>query len=253
MGTDDFEIRVRSKGYVKLPLEGDVYVDHEHVKGIDYSGMGMKHFGSQGSRFEDCNFSKLRLDSLGFGDGKEKSEYINCTFDGSKFFSNTLLGRARFVNCSFRNIRSSRFLLSAGDLIDCVFSGRMDSTQIWGHTGPRAYIYGDFANTIEGNDFSAVDFGDIEFRWGVDLQKQVLPSGPDYLFIPEAEAVLKRAYSDAAILQDLEPRKVLLRIIERGLDKVAEGQNDLFYSKRRLPKSVTRNYETFFDFIRQRL
>ncbi len=253
MGTDDFEIRVRSKGYVKLPLEGDVYVDHEQVKGVDYSGMGMKHFGSHGSRFEDCNFSKLRLDSLSFGAGKEKSEYINCTFDGSKFFSNTLLGRARFVNCSFRNIRSSRFRLSAGDLINCVFSGRMDSTQIWGRTGPKADIYGDFVNTIEGNDFSAVDFGDIDFRCGVDLQKQVLPTGPDYLFIPEAETVLNRAYKDAAILQDLELRRTLLQTIDINLEIVRAGQQDLFVSRRRVPKVVSKDYETFFDFIRQRL
>jgi hypothetical protein len=253
MGIDDFEVRVHSKGYVKIPLEGDVSVDHEQVTGVDYSVMGLKHFGSHGSRFEDCNFSRLRLDSLSFGAGEEKSEYINCMFDGSKFFANTLLGKARFVNCSFRNIRSSRFLLTAGDLIGCVFSGRMDSTQIWGSTGPRAYIYGDFTNTIEGNDFSAVDFGDTEFRFGIDLAKQVLPSGPDYLFISEAETVLNRAYKDAAVMQDLAVRRAILEIIEDSLEKVREGQKDLFISKRRIPKVVREDYENFFAFMRERL
>ena len=73
------------------------------------------------------------------------------------------------MNCSFRDIRSSRFRLSAGDLIDCVFSGRMDSTQIWGRTGPRSNIHGDRTNTIECNDFSGVDFGDTDFKLGVAL------------------------------------------------------------------------------------
>ncbi|MDQ0238924.1 hypothetical protein [Arthrobacter bambusae] len=253
MNTDDFEIRVRSKGYVKIPVEGDLFVEHEHVKGVDYSSLGLKGFGSHGSRFEDCNFSRLQLDSLSFGDGEVMSEYINCTFDGSRFFSNTLLGRSRFVNCSFRSIRSSRFQLSAGDLIDCVFSGRMDSTQIWGRTGPDARIYGDRTNTIDGNDFSGVDFGDTDFRSGVDLRKQILPTGPDYMIIPDAAQVLARAYENAATLDDLESRSSLIRMIERRQEAVSNGQRDLFESKRRIPKHIRGDYERFFDLVAKQL
>ncbi len=253
MSTDDFEIRVRSKGYVKLPIKDRLFVDHEQVKGVDYTALGLKRFGSLGSRFEDCNFSKLRLDSLSFGSGQVMSEYINCTFDGSKFFSNTLLGRARFVNCSFRNIRSSRFMLSAGDLIDCVFTGKMDSTQIWGRTGPDAHIYGDRTNTIEGNDFSGVDFGDTDFKFGVDLRKQVLPTGPDYMLIPDAVEVLARAYKDAATMDDLETRQAMIDMIQSRQEAVANGQRDLFESKRRIPKFIRGDYEHFFTLVARQL
>lgn len=253
MSNDDFEIQVRSAGYVKLPLPDDLFVDHQQVTGVDYTSLGLKSFGSHGSRFENCNFGKLRLDSLSFGAGQVMSEYVNCTFDGSKFFANTLLGRARFVNCSFRKIRSSRFRLAAGDLIDCVFSGRMDSTQIWGRTGPRADIYGDRTNTIEGNDFSGVDFGDIDFRFGVDLRKQVLPAGQDYMLISDAAQVLARAYKDAVTMDDLENRKTLVRMIQSQQDAVDGGQRELFVSKRRIPRFLQADYELFFSFIGKRL
>jgi hypothetical protein len=253
MGNDDFEIQVRSAGYVKLPVPDRLFVDHQQVTGVDYTRLGLKRFGSHGSRFENCNFGKLRLESLSFGEGQVMSEYVNCTFDGSKFFANTLLGRARFVNCSFRGIRSSRFRLVAGDLIDCVFSGRMDSTQIWGRTGPDADIYGDRTNMIVGNDFSVVDFGDIDFRFGVDLRKNVLPAGPDYMLISNAAQVLGRAYKDAVTMDDLENRKSLVRMIQSRQDAVDGGQRDLFVSKRRIPKSLQTDYELFFSFIDERL
>jgi hypothetical protein len=253
MGSDDFEIRVRSKGHVKVPLSGRLFVDEEQVKGFDYSSLELKRFGSHASRFEDCNFEKLNLDSLSFGEGKAMSEYIRCSFDGSMFSSNTGIGRARFVDCTFRNIRSHRFKLSAGDLVDCVFSGRMDSTQIWGRPGPDEEIYGDRVNTIKGNDFSGVDFGDIDFRFGVDLGKQLLPSGPDYLFIPEAARVLAAAYRDAATMDDLEKRRILISIIQSRQEAVTTGQRDLFESKRRVPKFVRGDYELFFNLIAKHL
>lgn len=253
MGNDDFEIQVRSAGYVKLPLPDDLFVDHQQVTGVDYTSLGLKGFGSHGSRFENCNFGKLRLDSLSFGDGQVMSEYVNCTFDGSKFFANTLLGRARFINCSFRDIRSSRFRLAAGDLIDCVFSGRMDSTQIWGRTGPHADIYGDRTNTIEGNDFSGVDFGDTDFRFGVDLRKQVLPTGQDYLFIPNAAQILAKAYRDAVTMEDLEKRQTLISMIQSRQEAVENGQQNLFESKRRIPRFLRGDYEHFFTLIARQL
>lgn len=253
MSAHDSEIQVRSAGYVKLPLPNRLFVDHQQVTGTDYTPLGLKRFGSHGSRFENCNFEKLRLDSLSFGAGQVISEYINCTFDGSKFFANTLLGRARFLNCSFRDIRSSRFRLAAGDLIGCVFSGRMDSTQIWGRTGPHADIYGDRNNTIEGNDFSGVDFGDIDFRFGVDLRKQVLPVGPDYMLISDAAQVLARAYKDAVTTGDLENRQTLVRMIHSQQKAVDGGQRDLFVSKRRIPKFLQSDYERFFDLMARHL
>ena len=253
MSSDDFKVHVRSKGYVKIPLEGRVFVDHEQVVGVDYSALALKRFGSHGSRFENCKFEGLRLDSLSFGAGKVPSEYYNCSFDGSTFYANTLLGRARFVGCTFRNIRSSRFKLAAGDLIDCVFTGKMDRTQIWGRTGPDADVYGDRVNTIEGNDFSGVDFGDTDFRFGVDLREQILPTGEDYLFIPDAGQVLARAYKEAVTMTDLETRAVMIRMIEQHQEYVAAGQRDLFSSKRRIPKFIRDDFKNFFDLISKHL
>jgi len=54
-------------------------------------------------------------------------------------------------------------------------------------------------------------------------------------------------------MQDLAVRRAILEIIEDSLEKVREGQKDLFISKRRIPKVVREDYENFFAFMRKRL
>ncbi|MDF9753036.1 hypothetical protein M2428_004518 [Arthrobacter sp. ES3-54] len=247
-GPDEMRTRVSTKGFVRLPLKGDIFIDHEQHRDADFSGPEIKHFSSYGSRFENCNFESLRPESWSFSSGEVLSEYVNCSFDGGRF-PNTIVGRARFIGCSFRRVRMKSFALSAGDLIDSTFSGGIDLLQLWGTTGADADIYGDRTNVVKGNDFSEADIADPDFRFGVDLRQQKLPIGQDYLFVPDAAQVLARAYRAAVALEDLEQRRKLLSMIQTSQRSVESGQRDDFLSKRRLPRSLRETYELYFGFL----
>jgi hypothetical protein len=48
-------------------------------------------------------------------------------------------------------------------------------------------------NGFIGNDFSSADFVDVDFRGGIDLTKQILPTGPDYIYIADTGMAAKIA------------------------------------------------------------
>ncbi len=52
------------------------------------------------------------------------SEYIECSFDGLRFWHGG--GFARFVRCSFRNINVRDWFCFGAEFIDCVFTGRFE-------------------------------------------------------------------------------------------------------------------------------
>ncbi len=54
---------------------------------------------------------------------------------------------------------------------------------------------------------------DVSFRTGIDLSKQRLPSGADYLYLPNAESALRTARSTITEWRDLELRKGALTVI----------------------------------------
>jgi hypothetical protein len=49
------------------------------------------------------------------------------------------------------------------------------------------------SNEFRGNDFSGMDLLDVGFRTGIDLSLQRLPTGEQYVYLPEAERTLERA------------------------------------------------------------
>ena len=50
-------------------------------------------------------------------------------------------------------------------------------------------------NEFYRNDFSGADLVKADFRGGVDLTRQRLPTGGDYLYLPDAQAASERARS----------------------------------------------------------
>lgn len=53
------------------------------------------------------------------------------------------------------------------------------------------------SNEIHGNDFAGAELIGVSFRFGVDLTAQKLPTGDDYLYLPDAEAAVRRAVAAA--------------------------------------------------------
>jgi hypothetical protein len=226
-------------------------VEHEQVVGVDYSAQGLTGLVGVGARFERCRFDGLRFQDVALGSGMELSQYVECSFDGAVLTGTA--GYSRFVGCTFRDAEIRDLTAGYLELVDCVFTGRIRSTIFWGapppgsaerftsnlaflkkqgRTEPPGYrtLALRESNEIHGNDFSGADLVGVDFRYGVDLTRQRLPTGPDYLYLPDAEAALHRAL---ALLGDRPADDLTARVersLRRMLDReVGTGQRQLLF------------------------
>jgi uncharacterized protein YjbI with pentapeptide repeats len=222
--------KARVIGKVKIDAEDRPLFDHRHLVEADFSGLALLSFCSIGSTFERCCFDGLRIEKAyaSFGAGRDVSEYIDCSFDGARIAMG--FGVCRFERCSFHKVDLVNWGCFETEIVDCVFSGRLRRSYFNGtvtREEMRAHL-GRTCNEFRGNDFSAMQFIDVDFRTGIDLTEQRLPTGPGYLYIPDAAQALERARTQLVHWQDLELRRkafVDLALLER---KVAEGQEQLF-------------------------
>jgi uncharacterized protein YjbI with pentapeptide repeats len=181
-------IETRSKGRITIPDDQRVVLDHARLHGENYSGRKLLQFASIGSHLRACNFDQTQIQSASFGSGRETSEFVECTFNGAR---------------SFHDVTIRNWICLTVEMIDCTFGGRLETATFNG-TVPedeRALI-GRAGNEFHGNDFSAMDFRDVSFRTGIDLTKQILPSGEDYLYFPHAASAVAQAKSRIARWDD---------------------------------------------------
>jgi hypothetical protein len=219
-------VEARVVGQIKIDPNEIVKLDHVEARGTDYSGRKLRMLGAIGSRLEHCRFNNAQVGDACFGAGREMSEYIECSFDGARVYHAS--GFARFVRCSFKNIDFCNWLSFGTEIIDCVFTGRMQ-TCIFNGTVMKdfqSFLHRE-RNEFLGNDFSGVDFVDVTFRTGIDLTKQRLPSGPEYLYLPDAAASVARAKSAAQHWDDSELRKQVLSFLESLYFELEGGQRQL--------------------------
>jgi hypothetical protein len=252
--TVKFEARV--KGRIDIPQVERVVLDHVQLHGEDYSGRKLMQFCTIGCRLEKCRFVKVSIATKAqFGSGLEMSEFVECVFDGSRLVG--LGGRSRFVRCSFRDVRGSHWIFNQAELIDCTFSGHLKKA-IFSGAVPRQSRddLGRERNEFRGNDFSAMKLIDVTFRAGIDLALQRLPSGPEYLYLADAEKVIEEARSRAASLPESESRKTALGILNNLADEVKAGQRNLFLRPAdwlRLKSLSREGVETAFALLRSDL
>jgi hypothetical protein len=172
-------------------------------------------------------FDQVRIQSAAFGSGRETSEFVECTFNGARM-NMAPGGFSRFVRCSFQNVNIRNWICLTVEMIGCTLSGRLERAVFNGSVpeDERAII-GRANNEFYGNDFSAMDLIDVGFRTGVDLTKQVLPSGGDYLYLPLAGSAVAQARSRVASWNDEEMRRAAMAIIQ-GLEyDLLGGQRQL--------------------------
>jgi uncharacterized protein YjbI with pentapeptide repeats len=220
-------IGARSKGQITIPDDQRVVLDHARLHGENYSGRRLLQFASIGSHLHACNFDQIQIQSASFGGGRETSEFVECTFTGARMDMGPG-GFSRFVRCSFRDVIIRNWICLSVEMIDCTFSGRLETT-IFNGTVPedKRALIGRASNEFHGNDFSAMDFRDVGFRTGIDLTKQTLPSGGDYLYLSHAASAVAQAKSRVARWEDAEMRRAARAIIQ-GLEyELSGGQQQL--------------------------
>lgn len=106
-----------------ISADRNLLVDHETYTAKDFTAARIDRFSSHGSRFMDCRFNGMRA-RTSFGIGLDQSEYIDCAFDGARLHMNGG-GNARFVRCTFTNVRIWDWLTNGVELVDCTFSGAL--------------------------------------------------------------------------------------------------------------------------------
>ena len=209
-------------------------VKNETIIGKDYSKMKTPQFTSIGSKFINCRFDSMRVDCAAFASGATLSCYIDCSFDGIRI-KRVLGGIARFERCSFKNVAITGWSLEACDLVDCVFTGQLKAGRyggsFWGTPTPYwQKEYKKTQNEFRGNDFSGCSLVNMDFRMGVDLRLQVLPQGPNYLYIEDGAHAVEHALESIKNWEDEKLRNIAKICLELLLDKIMKGQEQIFIS-----------------------
>jgi hypothetical protein len=139
------------------------------------------HLAVAWSEFSGCTFTQRSRRLMADGSaaqgsfGTRPSIYRDCTFKGVQFGSpgRFSLGAARFERCVFDKCGWRSTFNYEADLMECVFTGKMQSGAFGGEssrTGRR--------NEILGNDFSAAEISDnFAWRFGFPVAEQTWPAG----------------------------------------------------------------------------
>jgi hypothetical protein len=224
-------MRVKAKvvDRIDVPKDKLLLFEHARIREENLSQRELMQFCAIGCHFERCRFENTRFLDAQLGSGHEMSEYVECNFDGIRF--NRGGGHARFVRCSFRNVILREWHARSTELIDCVFSGRLNTAVFCG-TIPvaeeRAFLRRD-RNEFHGNDFSLLKMVDVDFGKGIDLTQQRLPSGPQYIYVADAAAAVARVQSGLETWNPTsEVHRIAIIIADVFKKAVDEGQQQLF-------------------------
>jgi hypothetical protein len=178
------------------------------------------------SHLERCSFDDVHSESANMGGGLTQSTYTDCLFQDCDLVFG-VIGNARFTRCRFLRCRLSHIFGTQLEMIDCAFP----ETSI-----RKAVFHGTFSalkgspardrNIFSGNDFSEADLVDVNFRGGIDLTKQILPSGSDYIYISDTQIAAKIAAESAAELGPSSPDTKRAKSLQRMLEFYhSHGQN----------------------------
>lgn len=212
-------------------LDPDKHLQFEKRSFVDqdFSGLKLDSFCSIESQFTRCAFRKIHIADAGFGAGLRQSLYRDCIFDGAKLRA-VAPGTARFENCSFRDVTIYELFANRVELVNCVFSGRLKKGVLSGKRPPEFRRWWERSrNRIENNDFSGVEFGDFDFRGGVDLTRQILPRSPTFKVLWNGAESVKRARERVGKWVEGETKRLALVILDSLDLSVSGGQGHLIY------------------------
>lgn len=180
------KVKVVSKG--RIPPS---HVNHFVIKGETraderFEKVRWDAISISASELVRCFFGDLHARSANFGGGLSQSTYTDCIFEDCDFVFG-VIGDARFSRCRFNRCRLSHIFGTKLEMIDCSFPETRIERAVF-HGTSRATMSGETKrkrNEFTGNDFSTADLVDVGFRGGIDLTKQVLPTGRDYVFVAD--------------------------------------------------------------------
>lgn len=240
------DTRSSSAGPLKIPRN-----PRRALIGQVWSGLHLIQFAATNATFERCRFSGVRFDTASFGAGPRMSQYRDCEFDDASIdFAPG--GRARFVDCSFRNVRLTNWIATTMELVGCTFSGTLRraifNARVPAQLGEEL---GRLENEFHDNDWRNMTLRDVTFRGGIDLARERLPVGEEYLYVPNAGAALAlaRRHLESNVDTFREDGLLLLTVLEA---EVSRGQRQLFLCRDDYEGSLGSHVVTgVFELLRQ--
>jgi hypothetical protein len=247
------EIRARIKGRIDVPKDAYLTLERTDLVGETFSGRKLDQMLVSAGSFTRCEFTDMRIGNWVTGAARTTvTTYTECVFDRSRIRFNPG-GLARFERCSFRDVDLRDWMCFETELIDCLFTGQMRRSFFNG-TVPEELMeaLGRTSNEFRGNDFSEMDLLDVDFRTGIDLSLQRLPTGEQYVYLPDAESALQRARE-----QILASGRVRLRgahgevvpVIDVTLKTVRNGQRQQLLRKDTYSRLPQDELDTIFDIL----
>src|SRR5215204_4077889 len=167
------------------------------ARDVDFSGREYRLLTSRSSRFERCNFDRIRVERGPLG-RYPQSLFLECTFRDAVFQKGVSPFLARFERCSFERARIEEWFTFCAEFVDCSFAGaRIIGSRFFG-TPFECYGWLQFRhrrkrNEFSGNDFSEAELIDTMFSAGIDLDAQHLPTSPEYIRINDAQRRIAEA------------------------------------------------------------
>jgi hypothetical protein len=200
---------------------------------MDFRGLQFDHFGADGTRFIRCDFSGARI--AGFIGIRRRTRFEDCRFAGSHL-AHTSLGDVRFLRCVFSDVDITGWADTAAEFVDCRFTGRLTDCKFWGRPRYEWLEPGRLrpprtTNDFYGNDFREADLSDVGFVGGVDLTRQRLPDGPQYVRFDrplERIALVRNMVTGWEPGADREEALIMLDVYSEG---GFEDQSELFANR----------------------
>lgn len=197
--------------------------------GVTYTGR-YDNLTIGNSRYENCVFDRVIAKNGTLAGGPNRTVYKDCVFRKCRL---KILhgGRATFDDCVFEDTELRTTMFFEGDFVDCRFvGGKLVDVVINGEGGGR---HGEpvRVNRVHGNDFSGTLMDGVAFRRGVDLTKQVLPTGPGYIYWPDIGVAVEKV---RAVIDELpegsKVRSNVRSISDLSFSEYEDGQlQDLIY------------------------
>jgi hypothetical protein len=194
----------------------NVELDRITAERVDFSGLRFHLFQTERCTFLDCDFSDVQVEWLPFGDGG--SLFRDCSFRGASIGD---FGEVRLERCDFTNADLQGWFTWDADLVECRFAGRLSGVVFNGRD-----LEGSRENEFVGNDFRDADLDDVAFRFGIDLDAQLLPEGPEYIRIRDLTDRVRHARAE--VRQWPKPdREAAVQMLDL-LENVYGGEPDVF-------------------------
>ena len=177
------------------------------AEGVDFSRRHFEHLGTEGSVFVDCDFSRCRFEA-GYLDNIRPSVFRRCRFDQAQL-RKLLAGPSRFEHCSFERMRLTNWWPHSAEFVGCSFSGSFRNLFISGvplfpNNHPERLISWRSRNEFHDNDFSRAELIFPDFRWGISLSANSLPTGPEYVYLAHWQVATRERTQRSRFVADAE-------------------------------------------------